>query len=554
MTHPEASPRRSRERSERSAKAGWIAAGLFTALTVVLTWPQVVRLGSIYPHEDSLFNMWRLAWFAHAMKTNPLELFQANIYWPERDTLAYSDAMLFEGVLAAPLLWAGVPAPVVQGLLVLASFVFSGWAAYVLARHLTGRFGAGIVAGLVFAFAPFRFDHYMHLELLWSGWMPLAVLALLRTFEEGSTRWGVATPLLWLMQALSSIYYGIFLAMVLGVMTLALWVGRSGETRRRAAAGLAAGGVLAAIVLFPYAQPYRRARDTVGEREEGAVWLHSAGPRHYLAATPENWIYGSYANRISRHEKRLFAGVMGLTLAVVGIWPPIDRRRLALLAGLGMALYLSIGMNAPGFGWLREHVEIFRGLRAPARAAQLSLLMIAILAAYGMARLQSWLQARRPAFSGYAPALCASVFVLEYAAMPIGLRPSPPKSEASAWLAAQPRGVVAELPMPMGFDRSNEPEIAYQSTFHWQPLVNGHSGNLPLSNYLLYKQVERLPAAEGFDALKQAGVRYIIVHEARYGTPLYRSIIEFFDARTDLTRRATFTEGRHEISAYEVKP
>ena len=382
--------------------------------------------------------------------------------------------------------------------------------------------------------------------------MPLAVLALLRTFEEGSPRWGVATALLWTMQTLSSIYFGVFLGMVLGVMTIVLWFGRSAETRRGAAAVLSVGGVLAAVVLFPYAQPYRRARDTVGERAEGVVWLHSAGPKHYLATTPGNWIYGSYANRISRHEKRLFAGVVGLTLAVVGIWPPIDRRRVAVVAGLAMAVYLSIGMNAPGFAALREHVEIFRGLRAPARAAQLSLLMIAILAAYGMARLQSWLQARRTAFSGYVPGLCAAVLVLEYASMPIGLRPAPPKSEASAWLAAQPGGVVAELPMPIGSDRSNEPDVIYQSTFHWHPLVNGHSGNWPLSNYLLYRAVEKLPAVEALDALKKSGARYIIVHEARYGTPSYRAVIQLFDARPDLARRATFTQGDYEVAAYEV--
>ncbi len=532
----------------------WLAAGIFTVLTIVLTWPQVARLDSIYPHEDSLFNMWRLAWFAHAMKTNPLQLFQANIFWPERDTLAYSDAMLFEGALAAPMIWAGVTAPIVQSVLILASFVASGCAAFLLARHLTGRFGAGIVAGLIFAFAPFRFDHYMHLELLWSFWMPLAVLALIRTFEEGSTRWGVTTALLCLMQTLSSIYYGVFLAMVLGVMTVVLWIGRTSETRRRAVVGLASGAVLAAVLLYPYLQPYQRAKHTVGEREEGVVWLHSAGPKHYLAATPGNWLYGSYADRISRHEKRLFAGVVGLTLVVVGLWPPVDPRRLAMLAGLGMAVYLSIGMNAPGFAWVREHVEIFRGLRAPARAAQLSLLMLAVLAAYGMARLQSWLQGRRLSFATYAPMACASVLVLEYASMPIDLRPAPMKSASSAWLAEQPRGVVAELPMPIGIDRSHEVEISYQSTFHWQPLVNGHSGNFPLSHYLLHKQVETLPGPEGLDALKRSGVKYIVVHEAWYGTPAYRAVIQFFDGRADLTRRATFTEGRFEIAAYEVKP
>jgi hypothetical protein len=209
-------------------------------------------------------------------------------------------------------------------------------------------------------------------------------------------------------------------------------------------------------------------------------------------------------------------------------------------------------MNAPGFAWLREHVEIFRGLRAPARAAQLSLLMMAVLAAYGMARLQSWLATRRPAVAGYAPTVCACILILEYASMPVPLRPAPARSPAAAWLAGQPRGVVAELPMPIGFDRSHEVEISYQSTFHWQPLVNGHSGNLPLSNFLLYKQVEKLPAPEGLDALKRSGVRYIIVHEAWYGTPMYRAVIQLFDSRADLTRRATFADGAREIAAYEV--
>jgi hypothetical protein len=199
-------------------------------------------------------------------------------------------------------------------------------------------------------------------------------------------------------------------------------------------------------------------------------------------------------------------------------------------------------------------VEIFRGLRAPARAAQLSLLMIGILAAYGMARLQTWFEVRRAAASRYVPALCASVLALEYASMPIGLRPAPPKLASSAWLAEQPRGVVAELPLPIGIDRTNEPDVIYQSTFHWHPLVNGHSGSFPVSNYLLYRTAEKLPAVEALEALKGAGVRYIIVHEARYGTPMYQTVTRFFESREDLTRRATFKEGDFEIAAYEVKP
>jgi MFS family permease len=531
----------------------WTAAGIITALTVILTWPQAIRLQSIHPHEDSLFSMWRLAWFAHAMKTQPLQLFQANLFWPAPDTLAYSDPIPLQGVLAMPLLWAHVPTPVVHGLLIMGSFVFSGCAAYVLARYLTGRFGPAIIAALVFAFAPFRFDHQMHLEMLWSGWIPLAVLALLRTFEENSARWGVTTALLTLMQVLSGIYLGVYLVTVLGVMTIALWSTRSMKVRR-ALAGLVGGALLSGVILLPYLQPYRRARDVVGERSVEVVQFNSAGPKHYLAATPGNWLYGSYADVLGRHEKRLFAGAIGLTLAVVGVWAPLDRRRIALVVGLGMALYLSIGMNAPGFAALREHIEIFRGLRAPARAGQLALLFIGLLAALGMARLQSWLSAQRSPAARLAPAICAAGLALEYATMPIPLRPAPSRSPASAWLADQPRGVVAALPMPIGADRTHESDVTYQSTFHWQPLVNGHSGNFPASSYRLYRIVETLPSVEGLEALQRAGVQYVIVHEAWYGKSTYLAVTQFFDARSEIiTRRATFQDGDGEIAAYEIR-
>ena len=549
-------PRRSRERSERSAKAGefWIAAGIFAAFTVILTWPQAISLQSIRWHEDSFFNMWRLAWFAHAMATNPTQLFQANIFWPERDTFAYSDAVLVEGALAAPFLWMGVPTPVVHSLLLFVSFVFAACSAYVLARHLTGRFGASILAGMIFAFAPFRFDHYMHMEMLWSGWMPLAVLSLLRLFEEGRARWGVMTAVLALLQTLSAIYYGVFLIMVLGVMTVVLWFRQSNHTRRRAIVGLTLGAVLSGAILLPYLQPYRRAREIVGERPYDVARLHSAGPKHFLAASPDNWLYGGYADAISRPEKRLFAGFIGLTLAAIGLWPPIDRRRVACLAGLLIAVNLTIGVNGLGYTVLREHIEIFRGLRAPARAAQLVLLFIGVFAAYGMARLQSRLASRRPALMAYAPALCAAGLALEYATMPLALVPVPPRSPSSAWLAGQPAGIVAEIPMPSLVDRQYEPQVIYQSTFHWKTLVNGHSGSMPWSNGLLALAVATLPSERGLDALKQAGVRYIIVHEAWYGPAAYRAVIDFFDARADLARRAVFSDGKAKVAAYEVMP
>ena len=114
--------------------------------------------------------------------------------------------------------WLGLPPVLVHNLLLLGAIVSSAVGMFVLARHLTGSAGAGVVAGMVFAFVPYRFEHYMHMELQWTMWMPWAFWALHRTFETRSWKFGLLTGLFVSLQMLSSIYYGVFLAMLLGVI------------------------------------------------------------------------------------------------------------------------------------------------------------------------------------------------------------------------------------------------------------------------------------------------------------------------------------------------
>src|SRR2546430_555527 len=115
-----------------------VAAG-FVALTMVMTYPQGFVLQSAFDGQsDSLFSTWRIAWIAHQLRVDPRHLFDANIFYPQRFTLAYSDAALLIGVLAAPLVWAGVHPIVVYNLAVLGSFAACGVTMYLLVRALTG--------------------------------------------------------------------------------------------------------------------------------------------------------------------------------------------------------------------------------------------------------------------------------------------------------------------------------------------------------------------------------------------------------------------------------
>ena len=133
-------------------------------------------------------------------------MFSANIFYPSSNTLAYSDATLLEGVIAAPLFWARMSPITIYNIMMLGGMVASGLAAFVLARHLTGAAMPALIAAAVFTMAPYRVAHFMHLELQWAMWVPLTLWALHRAVETGSWRSGVLTGLFLWLQIMSCVY------------------------------------------------------------------------------------------------------------------------------------------------------------------------------------------------------------------------------------------------------------------------------------------------------------------------------------------------------------
>ena len=260
----------------------------FAVITIALTYPQVLELTShVGGHYDSLFGVWRIAWIAHQLRTDPRHLFDANIFYPEQNTLAYSDALMLPGLAAAPLIWAGVSPVLVYNLLVLLSFVSSGAAMYWLARSLGGSQAAGWLSGIVFAFHPYRFAHYSQIELLWTCWIPLSFWALHRTIATRRPLFGATLGLMVALQTLCCLYYGVFLVTALVVLAAVLATSlRLREVLALAPAAAAAVGVAAAL-LTPYALPYtanatlvgygRRRTSNVGARRWPTIPSHAAG-------------------------------------------------------------------------------------------------------------------------------------------------------------------------------------------------------------------------------------------------------------------------------------
>jgi hypothetical protein len=539
----------------RPAIPAWGCALLFTLLTILFTWPQAWQLDRIPDFKDAYFNIWRMAWVAHQVPRDPLHLFDANIFFPLSNTLALSDAVLLPALMGAPLAWLGINSVVVYNLAVLGSFVLCGLGMFLLVRDLSGSAAAGVVGGMVFAFAPFRFDHYAHLELLWAPWMPFALWTLHRTLRSGRLWHGLWTGLFVAAQGLSSIYYVIFFATVLVVLVPWLLVAERPRAWRRSVAALLAGAALAACILVPYLLPYRTARATVGERPAHDLTVYSAGPKHYFSATPDNVLYGRLTGGLGSAEKRLFVGFSVALLIGVALWPPVGSTRLAYAAVLAFAVAGSFGHRGLVFMWLREHVFVYRGLRVPARFGHVVLLAAAVLAGFGVTRCQSWLRARGWRLAAAAPVLFGLLIAAEYLRWPMALTPvetSP--SPVYQWLNGQPDGVVAEFPFPRTpVDVPREGLVEYRSTFHWKPLVNGYSGFYPTSYQDLWTELESFPSDEAFDALRRRGVTYVIVHEREFGSTPYRHAVERLARRPDLAAVGPFGEPGGEVRAYRLR-
>ena len=531
-------------------KRGAAVVAFYSALTVFFTWPLAPDLSSrVIAHFDPPFSAWRLARLVHNARGRE-PLFDGEIFWPARQTLAYSDATLVQAVFAWPLLAAGLTPLAALNLLTLAGVAGSATAAYVLARRLTGSTGAALVAGLVFAFAPYRRDHLKHLELQWALWTPLALWAWHRALDGGRARDGLLCAAFVLLQLLSSIYYGMFLAIAMAVICPLTLAWRRGRMGRGAIAGLIAGAVVVAVVAAAYHRPYALARELVGERDPAETARYSADASSYLAATPDNLLYGELTKSLGDNEKFLFPGITPIVLSIVAVIPPVQPVALIYGAAMLVAWDASLGPSGRIFPLLRTWLPAFRVVRAPARFATIVLLGMSILTAIGLTRIARMVSGR------FVMLAAGAVLVLEFSTTPLTVQRIPrERPHLYTWLSEQPPQVTLELPVPPPtFLPLHDAFYMYAQTWHWQPLANGYSGHYSRAYMDLLHALVGFPDERSSEAMARTGIQRVILHRDLFRAGEYAPIIKALDADPDYHLVTIETDHMGEARVYAFLP
>jgi hypothetical protein len=260
---------------------------LFVLLTAVMTAPlsTAPTTRALALSADTRLFLWTLSWDVHALLRHPAAVFDANIFYPEPRTLAYSEHLLGSAVLAAPALLATGNPVLALNLVVLLSCLLSGLGAYLLARELRASVPAAIVAGVVFAFGAPRFVRLAQLHLATVQYVPFA-LAFFHRYLSGRRRRDLLVALVFFtVQALTSGHGGLFLALALAALVLyAAALGQlPGPARLLRDLGLA-GAALVVVNALQFV-PYLRAQRDVGlHRTLGAVYDWPTNWQSFLAS------------------------------------------------------------------------------------------------------------------------------------------------------------------------------------------------------------------------------------------------------------------------------
>jgi hypothetical protein len=375
-------------------RRAWHALAAYVALAIVATWPLARGLGRDVPADlgDPLFVMWVLAWDCErllAILSGDLSriaaFFDANIFHPAPLTLAYSEHFIAQAVQILPV-WAITRNPILcYNLLYLTTFVLAGLGAYLFVRELTGNPRAAFVAGVVFAFAPYRFPQSSHLQVLSSQWMPFALYGFRRYFASagsadspGGGRWrpllGASAALV--AQNLSCTYYLMYFSpFAAGYVLWEIWRRRVWAQRRLWIQLTLAATIVVALTV-PLLLPYAMVQEQLQiARSRGELSVYAADVYSYFTAVREQVVWGEIARAFPKAEGDLFPGVVAVLLALIGVitWrreaatitTPVSRLALALIfvatlhivAAAGVLLYRRVTLDVGLFQMRMTNID-----------------------------------------------------------------------------------------------------------------------------------------------------------------------------------------------------
>jgi hypothetical protein len=202
------------------------AFGFYALLSVVATWPVVLRfasegLGEFY--LDRVQNVWNLWWVKVALLDRHTNPFQTDLLlYPQGADLYFHTLNLPSTLLSLPVQLLAGPTAAYNFSMMLA-LVLSGYAGYRLVHYVTGSAAAGLIGGIIVGFSPLSlFELRAQLQIVSLQWMIFCIEFYLRAWHTGRARDGLVAGLFFTLALLTVGYFEVFLVIFFALHLL--WV------------------------------------------------------------------------------------------------------------------------------------------------------------------------------------------------------------------------------------------------------------------------------------------------------------------------------------------
>jgi hypothetical protein len=535
----------------------------FTVLTLLMTWPLISQIGSVYAgnNEDLWTFQWDNWWTRYALQHGYNLLFTPVQFYPIGVSLAAHSLSFTNSLLWIPLaaLFGDIAA---YNLTVLLTFILSGYTMYKLVEYLQGlgigAQGSGpiahprspipaLIAGIIFAFAPYHFSQSLgHVSLASVQWFPLLALFILKATRETKRRNIVWIGLTTLLITATRLQFLVLGGVIFALFVLVDWLALRREWTRGAWTRLIAGAALGLLfsfpIILPAAQLFTQAEspDTLIADEQ--TWGQTDLAAYFVPMTYHP-LFGPivqplYENFVKNRAWMPYLGIVPLLLAFWGAlrakrraWPWMAIGLFSFVMALGPFLRINgnelVNLPLP-YALIGDRFPL-NILRSPDRYNLMLTLALAPLAAWGVKDVLDRVRARgnadkSPRRAVYVAGLIIGAIILfEYLGVPYPTMSPLSTSPFQTRLANDPEN-YAVLDIPL--DRSDTKRYLYYQTQHEKSTVQGRVARVPAEAYALFEQNPLLKAwnrsigakrpldvGSQLQPLADRNVRYIILHK-----------------------------------------
>lgn len=524
----------------------FVALLIFLLSAIYITYPLIFHLGNAAVDlGDSYFIAWVMNWNIHAFFTNPLSIFNAPIYYPYVNSLAFSESFITSSILAIiPLKLIGQPIFAVNFTLISSIFMV-GFSTFILSFYITKNFLASVLSGLILVFSPAFLDKEVHIQILSIQWVPLSILCFLIFTKVFRTRYLFLSLLFFLLQLYNSFLPGYFLFSFYFIYLLFLGLYKRNVFKKIFTKNTLLLVILTFVLILPLAKPYY----DVYKEYDGARNIRDS---IHFALQPEDLIYPNQQTRLqplllqisnfknySRYDEVKY-GYIGLIFSILSVITviyfikTIRKKDLMLKSFLTTGIFGLILSFGPALHFNRETIHwpfpiilpyaffyyIIPGFKGFRNSERWEILFVFCLSIGIAIFLNQTLKLNKKRIIIYLFLILAVIAEFNFPMQIFSIPQVKDFPKVYAWLNSTPKN-SAYINMPIynwnSPNSSAEFKREYYSTLNFRKSVNGYSGFSPAkwqrnAIYLF----NNFPSKNSVFKIKSMNVNYLIVNKDEY--------------------------------------